>query len=187
MVSANQGFTLVELIVTLVVAAIVVGLAVPSISNLIRTNSVISVSNGLFVDILFARSEAIKRNSPVTICAANADLTDCAGSGTSDWSVGWIAFVETTTFDGDVDDGETIIRTSAGPTSQTMTMRAVSDGAVQGHIGYLGNGYPVIPPTGTMPSWEFQICEDNDTNFSRQIDVNRTGRVQMVGEADACS
>ncbi len=183
MASSNHGFTLIELIISLALASVVVGIAVPSVGHMIRTNAVVSINNVLFVDILFTRSEAIKRNIPVTICAANDTFSACTAS--DDWSKGWIAFVESVDFNGVVDDAtETIIRSNPGSNSATMTILA--SGNVIGDIGYQGDGYPTIASTGTLPNGAFLICEDNDIDYSRRIEINQTGRVQSVGTSDSC-
>ena len=183
MAPLNQGFTLIELIITLALASVVVGLAVPSVGHMIRTNAVVSINNVLFVDILFTRSEAIKRNTPVTICAANDTFSACIVS--DDWSKGWISFVESVDFNGVVDGAtETIIRSNPGSTSATMTIQ--TSGNMAGDIGYQGDGYPIIPSVGTLPNGAFLICEDNDVSYSRKIEVNQTGRVQSVGVSDSC-
>jgi len=74
----NRGFTLMELLVTLAVVAIVASLAVPSFQNMIATQRVRSAANDLVASLNFARSEAVKRNATVT-------MTPAAGG----WSDGW--------------------------------------------------------------------------------------------------
>ncbi len=81
-----QGFTLVELMVTLVIGTILVMLAAPSFKKSISTNLVTTQANSLMSSINLARSEAVKRQSNVTICAST-NQTTCGGS---DWSTGWI-------------------------------------------------------------------------------------------------
>ncbi|WP_372778456.1 GspH/FimT family pseudopilin [Litorivivens sp.] len=74
----NRGFTLMEMLVTLAVVAIVASLAVPSFQNMIATQRVRSAANDLVASLNFARSEAVKRNATVT-------MTPAAGG----WSDGW--------------------------------------------------------------------------------------------------
>ncbi len=61
--NAERGFTLLELIVTVVVASILLTVAVPSFTTLIRSNRAASEANALLTMLTLARSEAIKRNA----------------------------------------------------------------------------------------------------------------------------
>lgn len=81
------GFTTVELLVTLSIAAILVGLAVPAFGELIRNNRATAAVTRLAADLQFARSEAIKRNVRVLVCRRATGST--CGSGTS-WEAGWV-------------------------------------------------------------------------------------------------
>jgi type IV fimbrial biogenesis protein FimT len=78
------GFTLLELLVTLAVFAILGSMAAPSMLQFVRDSRLRSLSGQLLADLQFARSEAIRRNGPVLMCAA----VGCLGSAGS-WSSGW--------------------------------------------------------------------------------------------------
>jgi type IV fimbrial biogenesis protein FimT len=69
----TNGFTLVEMMITLVIGAILVTVAVPGFMELTRRNAVITTSNELLSSILLARSEAIRleANTTVTLAADN--------------------------------------------------------------------------------------------------------------------
>lgn len=84
-----KGFTLIEVMVTIAVAAILVSIAVPSFRNLIVGNRLDTLSTELVDAISFARSESIKRNSPVVFCrVASSTTTVCAtGSFWSHWAI----------------------------------------------------------------------------------------------------
>lgn len=73
-----KGFTLIELMVTIAVAAILVGIAIPSFSNLIVSNRLNTIATEMVDAVSFARSESVKRNSSVVFCrAASATATAC--------------------------------------------------------------------------------------------------------------
>ena len=83
------GFTLLELMITLTIAAIVLTLGVPSFKYVTSANRASSEINGLLGDLQFARGEAIKEGQTVTICAST-NGTSCSGS--TSWDTGWIVF-----------------------------------------------------------------------------------------------
>jgi type IV fimbrial biogenesis protein FimT len=86
----QKGFTLVELLITIVVISILLATAVPSFMQAIKNNRVTGQANSFVVSTQMARNEAVKRGAGTTICAANADMNACSGS--NDWSTGWIIF-----------------------------------------------------------------------------------------------
>lgn len=84
----SRGFTLIELMVTLAVLAIIVGIAAPSFATLVQGNRSATVSQELLGALQLARSEAVKRRGLVQVCRRNAEGSACA-TGT-DWSAGWL-------------------------------------------------------------------------------------------------
>ena len=88
----QKGFTLVELLITIVVISILLATAVPSFMQAIKNNRVTGQANSFVVNTQMARNEAVKRGASTTICAANADMDACSGS--NDWSTGWIIFTD---------------------------------------------------------------------------------------------
>lgn len=68
----TRGFTLIELIVAIAVAAILMTIAVPSLKNLIRDNRVTGQTNELVAMINFARNEAIRRNDTISVVLTNS-------------------------------------------------------------------------------------------------------------------
>lgn len=87
----SGGFTLIEMMVTVLVLAILVGVAVPSFRNASLSSRLTGYANDLLASTQVARSEAIKRNAPVFVCASS-DGTSCLDEG--DWDVGWIVVTD---------------------------------------------------------------------------------------------
>ena len=81
----QAGFTLIELMVTIAVMAILLAFGVPYFSDVSLGSKLGSYANSLVANAYLARSEAIKTNSPVTLCASS-NGTSCAGA----WEQGWI-------------------------------------------------------------------------------------------------
>ena len=100
-----RGFSLIELMVTIAVAAILLGIAAPSFQDLVIRNRLATNANQLVTALNLARSEAIKRGFPVTVCkSANpaALSSACSDSADVDWAQGWIVFVDNTPVAGNV-------------------------------------------------------------------------------------
>jgi type IV fimbrial biogenesis protein FimT len=88
-----RGFTIIELMITILILGLLMALAVPSFTETIRANRLIAETNEVVGGINYARSEALKRASTVSICARSTD-TACGASATTNWSSGWLIFVD---------------------------------------------------------------------------------------------
>jgi type IV fimbrial biogenesis protein FimT len=102
----TAGFTLVELLVVMAIAGVLISLAIPSYNYITSANRVSGEINGLLGDMQFARIEAIREGSWVTICASSTG-TSCLGA--NNWASGWIVFQDPNN-NQTVNAGETIWR-----------------------------------------------------------------------------
>lgn len=110
-INVGRGFTLLELLITLAIVAIVTAVAAPSFSDIIERQRVRSAADNLRSSIELARSEAVKRNSPVTVNRIE-----------DNWNKGW-----------KVQDGTTVLQTFPAQPSLTISNTASS-------IQFNGNG-----------------------------------------------
>ena len=88
---AHSGFTLIELMTALTVLAVLLAMAVPGFREFTRSNRVTAAHNDLLTAFTLARSEALKRASPVSVCASS-NGTSCTAA--TNWAVGWIVFTD---------------------------------------------------------------------------------------------
>ena len=88
----QRGFTIVELMITVLVGGILAIIAVPSLRDTLNNMRQSSALGLLINDMNQARGEAIKRNGTVLICGRNSNGTDCAAI--TDWRVGWVVCIE---------------------------------------------------------------------------------------------
>ena len=92
----TKGFSLVELMITLSILAIVMALAFPSFSTLLIKQKIKSKRDELMSAFQYARTEAVTQNRPVSICpSANPWSSSPTCSGNTDWTTGWIVFYDT--------------------------------------------------------------------------------------------
>lgn len=106
-----RGFTLLELMITIAVAAILVGLAVPSFQYVINVGRVTAPANELLAGVQVARMEAIRRGTRTVVCRSdNAEAATPACSAAGGAWPGWVAFVDANNNNA-LDAGEAVLRT----------------------------------------------------------------------------
>ncbi|HPQ94000.1 MAG: GspH/FimT family pseudopilin [Thiothrix sp.] len=91
--SRQAGLTLVELLVTVAVAAVIASMAMPGLQAMIENNRVRTVTNSFVSSLYLARSEAAKRRYLVVVCASDAFGTACDTSADG-YTNGWLVFTD---------------------------------------------------------------------------------------------
>lgn len=158
----NAGFTLVEMIVAVAVFAIVATVALPAIDNFMANGRMSNSVNQLVAELVYAKSEAVKRSATVTLCASG-DQATCSGG----WGDGSLAFLDVDA-DGVVEaaDGDEILRRSQGSDpglTLTATRRAVT-----------------FNPRGTtFQTMSVTFCSSNASVDGRAIILNQVGRHRL--------
>lgn len=97
----TRGFTLIELMIVLIILAVILVIGVPSYNTLALRAKLKAYANEVAASALTARSEAIKRNAPMTLCISTDGAT-CAGGG--DWDQGWVV----------IDPNDTVVKYQQG-------------------------------------------------------------------------
>jgi type IV fimbrial biogenesis protein FimT len=109
---AQRGFTLYELLVTVLVAGVILGIGVPNLLEFSRNNRITATANDLISSLYLARSEAVKQRAPVTLCASPEPLIanpSCDPTvADPDSEGGYIVWLDTDA-DANVDGGEQIL------------------------------------------------------------------------------
>lgn len=159
-----NGFTLVELLVTLAIAAILTTIALPSFQEMIANNRISSVSNELLTSISTARTEAIKRGRSVTIQSNQGNT----------WEGGWQIFIDGNN-NNSYDAGETLIQTYQSRAS-AATVRLASNPVA--FITFGATGALSSPIAGLS----FKICDSSAV-------VRRARGILLgpQGQASSCS
>ncbi|MFC3816504.1 GspH/FimT family pseudopilin [Lysobacter sp. GCM10012299] len=143
------GFSLIELMITVVVLGVVMGIAIPSFRYVHNSGRITAPSNELVASIQLARAEAMRRNARVVMCSS-ANNTSCSNS--SSWA-GWIVFADTDR-DGTVDAGETIIKAFTVAAPATVTS---SSNVTQGKLVFRSDGFP-RNTGGTLLQAKIGVC-----------------------------
>ncbi len=159
------GFTLVELIITLVIAGILLALAAPNFSGFVKNNRLSSQANGFMADVALARSEAVKRGANITICRSG-NGADCF-IGTT-WKDGWIV----------VDEANNVLRVHEKLTGENTT---IASPAVADSIVYDRSGLMTPTPAAVET---ISICDDRDQG--RLVEIAITGRARISKTPPSC-
>jgi type IV fimbrial biogenesis protein FimT len=137
---STAGYTLVELMVVITVAAIILAYGIPSYNSVITQNRMASEINDLANAMDLARSSAIRQGVNVTICASATPTSTTpppSCSGSSKWSTGWIVFTDI-------------------PSNQTYST-ASGDALLQVH-GALSSGDTLTGETGAVGAYGGNIA-----------------------------
>lgn len=169
------GITLIELLVTLAIAALVVGLGAPSFLRLLARHAVAAQAEELQDAVRVGRTEAMRRSGPVVLCRTEATSAGhCAGSG-GDWQT-WILFADTDR-SGTFDAGDSMLRSHLEASARmTVTSDAASIRFEATGIAHsdAGNTTIVLTP------------KEGDRVQQRQVCVNTRGEVAVVAGDAAC-
>lgn len=141
----QNGFTLVEILVTLVVASITLGIAIPSFAHLMTSNSLVATTNAYVSAINTARVEAIKRNSTVQFCSNSAANNGNKTLGTACGTLAGAVF--STTASGTASPA---IRTAVSVPSGLEMGDGNNNGTAMQALLYNGSGLATTP-SGTLP------------------------------------
>lgn len=86
----ESAFTLVELMVTIAILAIIATLAAPNLSQMLRNTKVNTSSGDILTFLQQSRTEAIRLGKTVTVCGS-ADGSSCLSANKTNWSTGLLA------------------------------------------------------------------------------------------------
>jgi len=149
----QQGFTLYELMITLLVVGIILSLGIPNLRNFTLNSRITGTANDLHAAFMMARTEAAHAKTNVTICAS-ADPMGAANCGGT-WDQGYVVFIDD---DADQvrDAGEAILRSH--PPLDTGVMLRVADAAT--YFMYAPSGLGRLDAGGNPPLSQVVICDE---------------------------
>lgn len=157
--SKTDGFTLIELMITLAVLAIILVIAIPNMSTFSKKQAVRSTADNILLSMVYARSEALKRNE-------NIYILPFAGS----WNNGWCVTRSNTNCTVEDLNGEAVLLRSFSPSRKNLVLSGFGSQVKFNQRGMRvagGNAFSV--KDSSLPESE-----------ERCIQLSHTGRASMV-------
>ncbi|HBC57615.1 MAG TPA: hypothetical protein DCZ03_10670 [Gammaproteobacteria bacterium] len=174
----TNGFTLVETMIVLAVAAILVAVAAPSFNQFMINNRTQSTQSFIAATLAQARSEALKQNQHITICNTNRAHSRCRRRNEEWDQFGWIMFVDTNANE-QLDGGETILA-SRQSINGAMAIRLKRTGNRVGVFRFTGAGASANDLTAT-----FVACHNGAVASQfRGVTIAATGRIAATRDID---
>jgi type IV fimbrial biogenesis protein FimT len=162
---------------TLTVAAVLLGIGVPSFMGIVRDNRATTNINELSSAFAIARSESIRRGANVSMCRSS-DAATCG----DDWADGWIVFVDTTAAENGAPTVDTVIRAwGAMPSDPVVTTFANSVAADIQWVRFIPRGG--VRTGAAMPLTMTVVPEGCSGNQARTLELNTVGRTTVARTA----
>ncbi|TDK33706.1 GspH/FimT family pseudopilin [Luteimonas terrae] len=142
----TRGFTLVELMVTIAIVAILAAIAFPSFRSVIRSNRLAGMSNEVTGALALARAEAIRSTRSAGVCGANAAGTGCVNG--LDWSNGLLVWTNGDVATPDYDaSSDALVRVIDAKPGLSLTASASSaTGALANRVVFDSRGRATAAP-----------------------------------------
>ena len=166
----ESGFTLFELLVTVVIAGLVMVFAVPEMRAFVKNERLTTQINTLVGHLAYARSEAVVRRQQVILCASDDSTTTTPSCSGTDWADGWILFIDADN-GSDFDNGEQVLRANKALAGGNTLVSSTGSSIIYDNRGF-------SPNSGT-----FSLCDDRLEAYMKSISISNTGRVRRGGSA----
>ena len=173
---AMQGYTLVELVVALVLAALLICLALPTYGDWIAAAEIMNEAQHLAGGLNRARAEAINGGLRVNLCQS-AGGKSCVPSGS--WERGWILFIDSNG-DGQVNAGERVLWTSDA-VAPDITMAANSP--LKHYVSYTSLGH-ARQLDGALQMGTITVCRRGRNAVD--VVLAHSGRVRIAKTKAVC-
>lgn len=164
------GFTMIELLVTVSVAAILLAIALPSFTSVMNSNRLSAQANEVVAAMQLARVEAVRQNKRAIVCGS-ADGSTCSGS--TAWNSGWITFLDV--------DGNGTPTASEIIRANTVKAPLMVRSSPLTSISFRSDGMAHLP-NGDLANNTFTVCipTTHPVENRRVIDLALGGRISTA-------
>lgn len=174
----KSGFTLIEMMVSLAIAAILAQLAIPGFAMTIKRYQISAIKDELEASIYLGRAEAVRRGVPVIL----RRTIDCGKTiaGNDDWSCGWEMFVDEN-LNGHWSEGEHILQAYLLPQNYSLKHPALSNQAASLVLNIWGQ-FAVV-----AHKFVISAADSPSAVTTTSLCINRGGRMRTVIGSSTCT
>ena len=187
MTKNKHGFTLIELMVTLAVFALLAAFAAPNVSSLMRNNRLSTQSNEFISALNIARSEAVKRSTVVTICISDGNTPPNCDNASTSWQDGWIIFADLNADASFNNATENLIRIH-GQLSDDNTLTSTHFEGIAYNLQYNSTGVLRVRDADSTTSSQrtFTLCDPYTGNQVRAkgFNISKLGSISIAVDTD---
>ncbi len=167
---AAEGFTLLEALVVLALLGILVSLAAPAMSRLQAAHQLQAQAQGFLDSLVLARSEALRRQQRISLCAQAAEGT-CDSNG--QWQQGWLVFVDEN--DNGVREAQEALIEAHVALPPALHLRVTS--TEKAYFSYNAEGRSAAP-NGAFMAGTWRFCRPG-SDEGWQVVINALGRPRL--------
>jgi type IV fimbrial biogenesis protein FimT len=160
MKSRALGFTLIELLVAIGIAAILAAIAIPAFNNFVMNDRDANQINSLAISFNYARSEAVKLNTPVGVQVCPSSDAQTCNAPAGGWSAGWV-----------------VLDMSGAPPTVMQAVPALAVGNAISAAGGGANGITFKSNGTVVAPAQIKICDPRGGGFARDVEVSPVGSI----------
>jgi len=181
----QRGLTLIELMVTLSVLALLAMVATPSFRSQLAASALTSATTELQSTLARTRADAVRLGSRVSVCASGGSSTACGDASTT-WNNGWLVFRDatrqTSASVATVDSGEEISHV-VNPLPPELVAVGSTATNLNNYVSYAADGR-ARSYGGAMQAGTIRVCSKSsaltDDTRARDLVIQSTGRVVLT-------
>jgi len=178
-----EGFTLLELLIGVVIAAVLVGIAAPSFRSIIQNQRLQSALGPVTMTVYLARSESVRAGDRITVCARASD-TQCG----TDWNQGMLVFRDSVIVRNEAkavrDETDEIVRVVQPHGESDVTLFAVASTDRTAAGAYTPN-FLRYEPDGRS-SWQngtFYVCDKRGNTQAHAVNISISGNIRTFARS----